>query len=93
MGFFYLKYKMYELKIYRELLIVTVKNDTKLEEQLTCRFKTGMRNLTNFDPEVSKMYSLIGSFWSTYIMLELKNYRGVILMTLNVDAKFEGKLI
>ena len=27
-----------------------IKNDTKLEEELTCQFKTDMRNLTNFDP-------------------------------------------
>ena len=28
-----------------------MKNDAKLEEdELTCRFKTDMRNLTNFDP-------------------------------------------
>ena len=53
---------MYELKIYRELLIVTMKNNTKLEEVLTCRFKTGMRNLTNFDPKVSKICTLIGPF-------------------------------
>ena len=41
---------MYELKIYRELFAMTMKNDAKLEEELTCRFKTDMRNLTNFDP-------------------------------------------
>ena len=26
-----------------------MKNDTKIEEELTCRFKIDMRNLTNFD--------------------------------------------
>ena len=92
MGFFCLKWKMYELEIYRELIVLTMNNDTKLEEELTCRFKTDMRNLTNFGPKVSKICTLMGSFWSKYIMFELKNYRGVILMALNIDAKFEAKL-
>ena len=26
-----------------------IKNNAKFEEELTCHFKTGMRNLTNFD--------------------------------------------
>ena len=28
---------------------MTMKNDTKLEEELTCHFKTDKRHLTNFD--------------------------------------------
>ena len=31
-----------------------VKNDAKFEEELTCQFKTDMRNLTNFDPSTQK---------------------------------------
>ena len=31
---------------------MTMKNDTKNEEELTCRFKLGMRNFTNFDPSI-----------------------------------------
>ena len=45
---------MYELKIYRELFAMAMKNDAKLEEELSCRFKTDMRNLTNFDPSTQK---------------------------------------
>ena len=37
MASFYLKQKMYELKIYRG--VITMKNDAKLEEELNCRFK------------------------------------------------------
>ena len=33
---------------------MTMKNDTKIEEELTCHFKTDMRNLTNFDPSTQK---------------------------------------
>ena len=39
---------------------MTMKNDTKIEEKLTCRFKTDMANLTNFDSSTqkSKKFSL-----------------------------------
>ena len=33
---------------------MTMKNDAKFEEELTCRFKTDMRNLMNFDPSTRK---------------------------------------
>ena len=33
---------------------MTIKNYTKIEEKLTCRFKIDMRNLTNFDPNTRK---------------------------------------
>ena len=42
------------LKFLEELQVMTLKNDEKLEEELTCRFKTDMRNLTNFDPSTQK---------------------------------------
>ena len=44
---------------------MTLKRDAKFGEELTCRFKIDMRNLTNFDPEhskVSKIGTLMGSF-------------------------------
>ena len=37
------------LKFTVELCVVTLKNDTKIEEELTWRFKIDMRNFTNFD--------------------------------------------
>ena len=42
---------------------MTMKNDTKTEEELTCRFKIDMMNFTNFDPSTrkSKRFVLIGS--------------------------------
>ena len=33
------------LKLIGELCVVTMKNDAKFEKQLTCQFKTDMRNL------------------------------------------------
>ena len=39
------------LKFTEELLcVMTMKNDAKFEEKLTCRFKIDMANLTNFGP-------------------------------------------
>ena len=33
---------------------MTMKNDTKIEGELTSRFKIDMRNLINFDPSTRK---------------------------------------
>ena len=42
------------LKFTGELCVMTMKNDAKFEEELTCRFKIDMRNLTNFDSSTRK---------------------------------------
>ena len=57
-----------------------IKNDAKFEGKLTSHFKIDIRNLTNFDPntQISKIFSLVGSFWAKYILFELKRYKGVI---------------
>ena len=33
---------------------MTMKKDTKLQEELTCQFEIDIRNLTNFDPSTRK---------------------------------------
>ena len=42
------------LKFVGELCVMIMKNDTKIEEELTCMFKIDMRNLTNFDLSTRK---------------------------------------
>ena len=42
------------LKFIEELRVMTMKNDAKFEEKLTCQLKIDMRNLTNFDPSTRK---------------------------------------
>ena len=42
------------LKFTEELCVMKMKNDTKIEEELTCRFKIDMRNFTNFDHSTRK---------------------------------------
>ena len=42
------------LKFAEELYVMKMKNDTKIEEEMTCRFKIDMRNFTNFDLSIRK---------------------------------------
>ena len=58
---FCIKSKMYELRIYRKDM--AMKNDTKIEEELTCGFKIDKENFRNYDPSnrKSKKFILIGS--------------------------------
>ena len=42
------------LKFAEELCVMTMKNNAKSEEELTCHFKTDMRNLTNFESSTQK---------------------------------------
>ena len=37
---------------------MTMKYDAKFEMELTCHFKTDMKNLTNFDPSTQKSQKL-----------------------------------
>ena len=46
--------KCMSLKFTEELCVMTMKNDAKFEEELTCQFKIDMRNLTNFDLSTQK---------------------------------------
>ena len=41
--------KCMTLKFTEELCVMKMKNDTKVEEELTCHFKIDMMNFTNFD--------------------------------------------
>ena len=38
---------------------MTMKNDTKIEEELICRFKIDMRNFTNFEPSTQKSKKIV----------------------------------
>ena len=53
-GTFVLSTKCMSLKLTVELCLVTMKNDAKFEEKLTCHMKTDTRNLTNFDLNTQK---------------------------------------
>ena len=58
-----------------------LRSDTKFGKESICCFKISERNLTNFDlstQKVSNIFILMGSFWTKYILLELKKYREII---------------
>ena len=42
------------LKFTLELCVMAMKNDVKLDEKLTCQFKTDMRDLSSFNPSTQK---------------------------------------
>ena len=42
------------LKFSEEFCVMTIKNNEKFEEELTCNLKTDMKNLTNFDSSTRK---------------------------------------
>ena len=50
MGSFVQSRKCMNLEFTEQLCIMTRKNDTKIEQELTGHFKVDSKNLTNFDP-------------------------------------------
>ena len=56
---------------------MAMKNDSKFEEELTWQSNIDKRKSTNFDPDeqskISKICTLMGFFWTRYIIFELKN--------------------
>ena len=51
--------KFMVLKFREESCVMTMKNDTKIEEELICRFKTDVRNFTNFDRSTQKSNKIV----------------------------------
>ena len=49
---------------YRGVKVMTLKNDEKSEEKLTCHFKTNIRNLMNFDPGTQKSQLMLS--WAAF---------------------------
>ena len=53
---FFQSWKCTSLKFTEELCVMAIKNDTKIEEELSCRFKIDLRNLMIFDPSTWKNF-------------------------------------
>ena len=47
------------LKFTEKLCVMTMKNDTKIEEELACCFKIDIRNFTKFDPSFQKSKKVV----------------------------------
>ena len=75
---------------------MALKIDTKLEGKLTRASKNRHEEFDKFwleHSKISQICTLIGCFWSKYIMFELKrSIEELYLMALNIDAEFEEKL-
>ena len=72
---------MYELKIYRGVICHDNEEWCKIWRGIDLSFQNWHEELDEFSPEhpkVSKTCTLMGSFWSKYITIELKKYKGVM---------------
>ena len=56
---------------------MTMKNDAKFEEQLTCRFKIDKRSLTNFDGSTQKSQTF-AVWWAPFDQKICFKYKGVV---------------
>ena len=54
MEFFSPKLKIFELKIYKGVMCHENEERCEIQEKLTCQFKIGMSNTTNFDSRTQK---------------------------------------
>ena len=81
-----LKWAPFEQSIYwlsekgtEKFSFMTLKADAKFRRKMTCRFKTDIRNLANFDPGTWKSQKVTFNWqFLNYSMVELKAYLGVI---------------
>ena len=74
---------------------MTLTNDEKAEEELTCRFKTDTRILTNLTRALKNLKNLHFNgllLNKVYNVPAKKSIGEFSLMELNTDATFEGKL-
>ena len=85
----------YSLKISEELCVMTLKDDAKFKEKLTCGLKDKVRNLVNFHGSGWKSENLLFDWIllsKAYIDLNEKNTEELCFMTLKNDAKFKENL-
>ena len=75
MAYFCLKLKMYELRIYREVLCHDIEEWCKIGRGIDLSVQNWHDEFDEFwleHSKVSKMCTLMGFFWTKYIMFELK---------------------
>ena len=80
-GSFWAKYIFFELKKYREVIFHKTEKGYKIWRGTDLLFQNWHKEFDKFWPEhskVSKIFTLMDSFWAKYIFFELKKYRGVM---------------
>ena len=78
---FWAKYKWFELKKYRRAIFHETEEGYKIWRGINLSFKNWHKEFVKFWPEyskISKIFTLMGSFWANYVLFELKKNRGVI---------------
>ena len=93
-GSFCWKYIKFELIQYRGVMFHDNEEWCRIWRGMDLLFRKWHEESNEFWPKhskVSKMCTLMGSFWPNYIMLELSTEE-LCLMAAKTDAKFEGKL-
>ena len=78
---FWAEYILFELKKYRGVIFHDTEEWYKIWRGINMSFQNWHREFDKFWPEhlkISKILTLMGSFWAEYILFELKKYRGVI---------------
>ena len=80
-SFFWAKYILFELKKHRGVIFHETEEGYKIWKGINLSFKNWHKEFVKFWPErskVSKIFTLMGSFWAKYILFELKKYRRII---------------
>ena len=81
MGSFWAKYILFQLKKYRGIIFYETEEGYKIWRGIELLFQNWHKEFDKIWPEhskVSKIFTLMGSFWAKYILFELKKYKGVI---------------
>ena len=75
------KYMLFELKICRGIILFETERGYKIWRGINFSFQNRRKEFDKFWPEpskVSKIFTLMGSFWAKYILFGLKKYRRII---------------
>ena len=81
MGSFWVKYILFELKKYRGVIFHETEEGYKIWRGIDLSFQNWHKEFYKFwleHSKVSRVFTLMGSFWAKYILFALKTYRGVI---------------
>ena len=85
---------MFELKKYRGVLFHETEEEYKIWRGIVLSFQNWRKEFDKFSPEhsqVSKVLSLMGSFWAKYILFGIKKHRGVIFHDIEEWYKIRRK--
>ena len=94
MGSFWGRYILFKLKKYWGVIFYETEEGYKIWRGIDLSFQNWHKEFDKFWPEhskVSKIFTLMGSFWAKYVLFELKKYRGVIFYDTEELCKFWRK--